>query len=207
MIPGTPADREYALRLQRLSHRRGWLRKIADPQRLYGRHLRSLNPGFILDVGCGLGRCLDHVGGHGVGIDSNPACVQAARAAGYEASLPEDFNGSVGSFDSLLFAHVLEHVSATDAERLIKEYLPYLRDGGRVIVICPQQRGQRSDPTHIRLVDRLAMSELAKRCSLEVVSIRSFPLPRLFGRVFTYNENVAVLRVRPATATTGSDRE
>ena len=74
-------------------------------------------------------------------------------------------------------------------------YLPHLGAGGRVVLITPQERGQRSDPTHVRLMDAPALAELADKCGLVVERISSFPLPRHFGRWFIYNETVTIARV------------
>ena len=77
---------------------------------------------------------------------------------------------------------------------LIRQYLPHIISGGRVMLITPQERGQRSDETHVRLMDVAALTSLAKQCGLEIERISSFPLPRLFGRWFIYNETVTIAR-------------
>jgi predicted SAM-dependent methyltransferase len=46
-----------------------------------------------------------------------------------------------GSFDTLLIAQVLEHMDARTGEALLGGYLPFLRPGGRVVMICPQAKG------------------------------------------------------------------
>ena len=196
-------DTTYAQRLQRLSARGGTLRRFLDPQRPYRWNLRRLDPGFVLDIGCGIGRHLAHLDGNGVGIDHNVECVAACRTAGLTAYTADEFEGTEyatdGRFDSLLFSHVLEHMTEDEASALVERSLHLIRPGGRVIVITPQERGQRSDATHVALVDADAVRRIARKVQLEVVSITSFPFPRVVGRVFTHNETVSVLR-RPAGA-------
>lgn len=183
------ADRLTALELRQWKQ---WL----DVQAPYRWNLRRLRPGFVLDIGCGIGRNLAHLGGHGVGIDHNPACVAGARERGFTAYTPDEFAASVdarpGAFDSLLVAHVLEHLDEDGATDLLRRYLPYVRDDGRLIMITPQEAGQRSDPTHVRFVDIAAAGALAAGLGWRVVRERSFPFPRVAGRVFTYNEFVVV---------------
>jgi 2-polyprenyl-3-methyl-5-hydroxy-6-metoxy-1,4-benzoquinol methylase len=196
------ADASYATRLTELSKRGGAARRVLDPQRPYRWNLRRMRPGLMLDVGCGIGRNLKHVDGNGVGVDHNEACVAECRAAGLTAYTSDEFPLSPdavhGRYDSLLFAHVLEHMSEADADHLVKQYLPYLRPGGQVIVICPQAKGQASDATHVTLFDDRALEALANRLDLRVVVLRSFPFSKAFGRWFTYNETIAVLTRRAA---------
>jgi 2-polyprenyl-3-methyl-5-hydroxy-6-metoxy-1,4-benzoquinol methylase len=188
-------DAEYTSRLQRLSTRR-WKRFVPNPYRW---NVRRLATGQVLDIGCGIGRCLDFIGPRGVGVDPNETAVAACRESGHQAYTPADFAAAYQSsetrFDTLLCSHVLEHLDEPTGVALIGEYLPYLRDGGRIMLVTPQERGQRSDATHVRLMDAVALSQLADRCGLVVESMSSFPLPRVFGRWFIYNETVVIARV------------
>src|SRR4051794_23992292 len=89
---GTHSD-AYAERLTRLGGKR-W-KRLLDVQAPYRWNLRRLDLGFTLDVGCGLGRNLEHLGGNGVGIDHNDACVAACRARGLTAYGPAEFEQSI----------------------------------------------------------------------------------------------------------------
>lgn len=182
----------YADRLQRLDGRR-WKRFVPDPYRW---NIRRLRLGRMLDIGCGIGRCLSFNGGIGVGVDHNPTSVDVCRRRGFEAYTPDEFDAvDHGRFDSLLLSHVLEHTDPDAGRALLDRYLPFVRPGGRVVLITPQEAGMRSDPTHVRLLDRAALhEELAALGSVEVRA-RSFPFPEPVGRVFRYNENVAVGRL------------
>lgn len=192
--PPSTADRSYTHRLARLQA--AWWKQVLGVQAPYRWNLRRLRPGFVLDIGCGLGRNLAHVDGHGVGIDHNEHSVATARAAGLTVMTPEEFERSEHAvparFDSLLFAHVLEHLTPQEMEELVGRHLPYLRSDGRVIVITPQERGHASDPTHVTFVDAEAARRLLHGLGLTVTRSYSFPLPRLAGRWFTYNELVTI---------------
>jgi 2-polyprenyl-3-methyl-5-hydroxy-6-metoxy-1,4-benzoquinol methylase len=152
--------------------------------------LRRLNPGRTLDVGCGLGRNLRHLDGRGVGVDANTECVALARANGFEAYTPEDL--PAGAFDSLLFAHVLEHLD--EPAQLVAQYLPWLAPHGRLILITPQEQGYASDPTHVRFLDLDALARLCVGLGFAIEKAYSFPFPRWAGKLFKYNEFVVVAR-------------
>lgn len=191
-------DPAYAARLAAsVVPRTGW-RALLDPQRPYRWNIRRLGLGRVLDIGCGVGRNLTHLDGNGVGIDHNAESIRIARARGLTAYTGDEFAGSPddrhGSFDSLLFAHVLEHMTPAEATALVQAYTPYLRAGGRVAVICPQERGQASDATHVTFLDAAAITALLRHADVVVERAASFPFPRAVGRVFTHNETVVVGR-------------
>jgi SAM-dependent methyltransferase len=190
---GTESD-EYAQRLERLEG--AWWKRALDVQRPYRWNLRRLRPGFVLDVGCGIGRNLAHLDGHGVGVDHNPASVATCRARGFTAFTAEEFAGTdyarPGTFDALLCSHVVEHMAVAEARGLLADYLPFVSAAGRVILITPQERGFASDPTHVQFADFACLEALAAEMGLRVDSRRSFPFPRVVGKVFAYNEFVVV---------------
>lgn len=190
------AGHDYAARLQRLSGQR-WKQRL-DVQLPYRWNIRRLNLGRTLDLGCGIGRNLAHLDGNGIGVDHNPESVQIARERGLVAYTPNEFESSEhardGAFDSLLAAHVVEHLPASEAESLIRSYLHYLRPQGRICLITPQELGYRTDNTHVRFVDQRALAELSSSLGLAVQRQFSFPFPRPAGRIFAYNEFVTVSR-------------
>jgi len=189
---------EYANRLIRLQTPR-WKRWLGF-QRLHAWHLRRLDPGFTLDLGCGIGRNLLHV--RGVGVDVNEHCVRAARERGLDAFTPGEFQNSEhhrsGGFDTLLVAHVVEHMTEDQAAALVREYEPFVRPGGQLLLMAPQEAGFTSDPTHVQFMDFARLSRIAERTGFQPARRLSFPLPRLAGRWFKYNEFALVSRKPPS---------
>ena len=197
-------DPAYAERLARsVAPRTGW-RRLVDPQIPYRWNIRRLQLGRVLDVGCGVGRNLSHLDGNGVGVDHNATSVAIARERGLTAHTADEFAASAdatpGSYDTVLFAHVLEHLTVDDAHELVRSYLPFLRLGGRIVVICPQQRGQRSDDTHVTFMPATLIGSILTELGGVVERSSSFPFPSVAGRWFTHNETVVMARVAPRTS-------
>jgi SAM-dependent methyltransferase len=194
--PRTDAP-DYAERLKNLEQAR-W-KQWLDVQAPYRWNVRRLDLGRTLDVGCGLGRNLAHLGGDGVGVDHNAASVALARERGLVAYTSEEFlagaHANEGTFDSLLAAHVVEHMTEDDAIGLLRIYLPFVRKGGKVVLITPQERGYATDATHVRFCGFAEVAALCEKLGLTVARQYSFPFPRPVGRVFPYNEFVTLARI------------
>ena len=68
----------------------------------------------VLDVGCGLGLTLAHLGGRGVGVDHNEHSVRWCRHQGLTTLSSAEFANSELArprrFGALLAAHLIEHM-------------------------------------------------------------------------------------------------
>lgn len=194
----TTIGEDYAQRLVRLQSA-PW-KRLLRVQAVFRWNLRRLKPGFTLEIGCGIGRNLDHLRGQSVGVDTNEHCVRAARERGLIAFTPDEFRNNAeyhrpSRFDSLLLAHVAEHMTEDQAVELVAGYLPFLRPGGRLIAIAPQEAGFLSDATHVALMDFTRLRRIALRLGLTPELAYSYPFPRWAGHWFTYNEFVVVSRL------------
>jgi SAM-dependent methyltransferase len=67
-------DREYADRLIRLQTAR-WKRPL-HVQAPYGWNLRRIQPGLVLEIGCGIGRNLMHLHGNALGLDHDRFAIE-----------------------------------------------------------------------------------------------------------------------------------
>jgi 2-polyprenyl-3-methyl-5-hydroxy-6-metoxy-1,4-benzoquinol methylase len=188
---------DYAERLRRKQTL--WWKRLLHVQAPYHWNLRRQGLGRTLDVGCGIGRNLGVLPPGSVGIDHNAEAVAMACSMGYDAYTVKEFlDGDLalaGGFDGLLLAHVIEHMEREQALKLISDYLPFVRPGGRVFLVCPQERGYASDPTHVWFAQDSDLSEVVGTLGLELQRSYSFPFPRKAGKLFIYNEFCVAARV------------
>lgn len=173
-----------------------WWKQFFDVQRPYRWHIRKLKPGFVLDIGCGIGRNLIHLNGVGIGIDHNPASIETAKNNGLCCFTNSDFIHSdyykENYFDSIVFSHVAEHMTDREVVDLLIQYIPLLKKKGKLIIITPQETGYKADPTHVQFIDFKAARRIVEAIHLKVVMKYSFPLPRFMGNFFKYNEFVII---------------
>lgn len=197
------ADSGYADRLETLTQKK-W-KVLLDVQRPYRWNIKRLNPGKTLDIGCGVGRHLAHLPDGSVGLDFNEHSIAKAKSSGCEAYVPEDFfseekyRDKEPRFDSVLLSHVLEHLTLEESHTVISTYLPYLKKGGKVIAICPQEKGYATPPRghargedHVTFLDAEGIGKIMKNLGLGIKAAYSFPFPRRMGRIFRHNETVVV---------------
>ena len=190
MVNLTSTD-QYSDRLTGIAQRR-W-KKFVGPLNPYKFHIRRISNPKVLDVGCGIGRNLDYLGrSAAVGVDHNAKSIEVARQRGFTAFSDKEFLECESTFNTILFSHILEHMSSEEAYEIVGKYMNYLNPGGRLLIICPQEKGQKSDPTHVTLCDFHFLKNLIRFHNLELVSSYSFPLPKIFGKWFIYNESIII---------------
>jgi len=183
----------YTNRLTALSGR--FISRLVGGQP-YRWKIRRITNGNVLEVGCGIGRNLNFLGSRAVGVDHNSMSIKVCRERGFIAYTPDEFLAlpdiANRMFDTLLFSHVIEHLTFADARALLNTYVKHLSPGGKLIMICPQKRGFASDSTHVTYFDLETLAQLAASIHCSELSRKSFPFPAVFGRWFTYNEWVHI---------------
>ena len=187
-------EQDYVDRLTAISN--NTVKRMLQPVNPYKFNINKLAHGRTLEIGCGIGRNLGYLDKpFNVGIDVNESAINHVTSLGHTAFSVKDFDAFINydsSFDHLLFSHVLEHMTMDESSTLVEKYLKYVKPGGTVIVICPQMRGYLSDPTHVEFMNPFKLRKLLEVCQLKILSSKSFPLPKWFGRLFIYNEYIVV---------------
>jgi 2-polyprenyl-3-methyl-5-hydroxy-6-metoxy-1,4-benzoquinol methylase len=186
-------SREYTDRLVRLQNS-SW-KRILDVQAPYRWNLKHLKMGRTLDIGCGIGRNLINLV-NSVGIDPNISAVEIACSYGLTAYTPETFLTSPNyqrfSYDSLLLAHVAEHIGTDETILLLNQYLDLLKPNGKLVIITPQEAGLKSDATHIEFINYEKLRQINASLGLTERKAYSFPFPRMVGKFFRFNEFVFI---------------
>lgn len=182
-----------------LIHRQSaWWKRLFNVQYPYKWNILRLKPGFVLDIGCGIGRNLLHLNGHGIGVDHNPTSVAVCKSRGLNAFTVDEFMQSVyhkpETFDTILLAHVAEHMTRAEVVKVIDQYAYLLKKGGRIIVITPQERGFQSDDTHVEFMDFKKTDGILLETGFTTIKQYSFPFPRFIGHIFKYNEFISIGR-------------
>ncbi|MEU9665867.1 class I SAM-dependent methyltransferase [Streptomyces bobili] len=194
-MSGTESS-DYTQRLARLET--SGIKRLLPTQAPYRWNLKRLGLGRVLDVGCGIGRNLLNCGPDSVGVDHNETSVLTCRERGLTAYTPDELAEAAdcgpGSFDSLLCAHVLEHMDEAMGSSILEQYLPLVKPGGSVVLITPQESGYKTDATHVRFVDFDGLRAHAEKVGLTIERTYSFPFSRAVGKAFPYNEFVLVAR-------------
>ena len=150
--------------------------------------LRDLNPGILLDVGCGDGDLLHRMYSSGwsvTGIDFDPKAIENAKARyGSEATLLHSdlFNARFPdvSFDAITMGHVIEHVP--DPVALLGEARRVLKIGGRLVITTPnlQSYGHEKfrdcwwgldSPRHLQVFSLAALRECARKAGFQASSL------------------------------------
>jgi hypothetical protein len=141
---------------------------------------------------------LSHLPKGSVGVDHNKEAIEHARGEGYDAYTVAEFkkkyNKPSKKFDSMLLAHVLEHMSTPEGKKIIKEYLSFVKKN--VVVICPQEKGFPTDETHVNFLTHKDIENILESLGLTIRKSYSFPFHKSAGKVFTHNETVVVATVK-----------
>jgi 2-polyprenyl-3-methyl-5-hydroxy-6-metoxy-1,4-benzoquinol methylase len=179
----------YTNRLTALSGR--FISRVVGGQP-YRWKIRRIAKGNVLEIGCGIGRNLNFLGSRAVGVDHNAMSIKVCRERGFTAYTPDEFLAlsdiAHKKFDTLLFSHVVEHLTLADARALLHMYVQYLAPSGKLIIICPQKRGFASDSTHVTYFNLDTLAQLAASVQCSEFSRKSFPFPAFLIRWFTYSE-------------------
>jgi SAM-dependent methyltransferase len=175
--------------LQELQLRMGFAGVEASVRAYQRRYVEVFAPGArVLDVGCGEGvflALLKDAGRVGIGVDRSPADIARARARGLEV-VEQDALAFIAehreSFDGVFCAHLIEHLTPSDAVELIEGFRAALKPGGRLVLITPEVRDLEVlterfwlDLTHVRPYPQALLNALLPALGFDVIESGNDP--------------------------------
>lgn len=176
---------------------RSWLVRVVRRFLLYPEywHLRFVGrdilpfkgQGRLLDVGCGPGRLLQELRGHGwdvYGVDFSSVAVSRAQSVGLNVRQSDLLTAGFENnfFDVVLFSHSLEHVY--DPIATLHEARRILRPGGSLLLYLPNAGSVEArlfgqwwiawdPPRHLFHFNRRSVTRLLDKAGFGVVEIKT----------------------------------
>jgi len=137
----------------------------------------------VLDLGCGRGEALEilaRAGVRGSGIDASERMVELCRQKGLSAERADAIEGlqrvAAGSLGAVLSFHLIEHLTPSALDRLVRLAWRALRPDGVLVLETPNPlsvvvaaRNFWIDPTHNRPVHPVALQALCERAGFAPV--------------------------------------
>jgi SAM-dependent methyltransferase len=172
--------------LQRHGHLLADTRSFRFAEALAQHKFGEFFSGQVLEVGCGVGSNISWKPG-AVGVDVSHFALAEARHRGLSVAAEMDAERlaiASGSIDTVLFAHVLEHLAQPRTALL--EAARVLRPGGSVVITLPppQRRSELADQ-HLYCWGEMELANLLEISGFSVIHQQrlSFKLRRLLARV------------------------
>ena len=138
--------------------------------------------GRVLDIGCGPGVFLEALratGRHAVGVDASPDDVAEARRRGHEviqADAIAHLETTDERYDGIFCAHLVEHLPAEAAVRLVQGAHRSLLPGGKLVVLTPDVRDLEVmterfwlDLTHVRPYPAVLLAGICRESGFDVL--------------------------------------
>jgi 2-polyprenyl-3-methyl-5-hydroxy-6-metoxy-1,4-benzoquinol methylase len=162
------------------------------------REVWKRGPGRLLDVGCGSGDLAAVFKDHGFevsGVEPSEAGARYARGRGLDVhhGTLDDAPWAPGSFDAVIFNHVLEHVG--DPADSVARAAALLRPGGLLAIAVPNFGSwhrrlfgsawfQLDLPRHLQHFDRESLTALVRKAGLRPIAVGAASMrPSLPGSV------------------------
>jgi SAM-dependent methyltransferase len=170
----------------------------------YLRNILRHVTGPSIDFGCGAGQLLERLPEGSIGLEVNPALVEALRARRLNVMRYDPAADGLSlaalsgqRYSTFIMAHVLEHFA--DAAHTLRALLRACRrlEVGRFILVVPGWKGYLSDATHRSFVDRgyLEREGLLSCEGYALGEASYFPIDyEAMGRHFVFHELTAVFQ-------------
>ena len=161
----------------------------------YPKILRQFSNKAIVDLGCGTGEFLRYLTikkREFSGIDNNQFLVDTCVKAGFKV-LMDDVTKleTVTNTDNAVIDNVLEHLDLEQNDLFFKAIKSKMNKGGTLVVIVPDKKGYKYDPTHKTFVNPDLIQQWCKKNDLTLEKNFRHPFNWSFiGRILYLNMQV-----------------
>jgi SAM-dependent methyltransferase len=162
----------------------------------YPKLLRQFQEGEILDLGFGTGEFLKFLKlkkRECFGIDSNPYLTKLLQDQGFNVSLDDITTLSTVKMQisNAITDNVLEHLDEEQILQVFSVLKTKMKKGGVLLVLVPQEKGYKRDPTHKTFVDHNLISRMCKKFDLKLDKYFFHPVNlKAMGRFLYLNMQV-----------------
>lgn len=154
---------------------------------------KSCCRGKILDIGCGPGRYLAFFPERATGIDHNIDFINYTRKRGFTSFHTSELDKiKEQKYDTLLFSHILEHMPMNIGENLIKQYINFLKNNGRIVIVVPHGCCYKNDPTHVLYYGPEQINQLSQRIGFHLKKSFYNPFPDFLSN-FLITDGIYIL--------------
>lgn len=166
----------------------------------YPKILNQFNNGAIIDLGCGTGEFLkfaDYKKRSITGIDNNPFLVQKCLDLGFDVRVDSvtKLETIERKISNALCDNVLEHLEIEEIDTFFSEISSKLDETGTLVIIVPDKKGFKHDPTHKTFVNKEIISSFCEKYFLKLSKVFYHPINLKFvGSFFYLNMQVFVIK-------------
>ncbi|MDI1355625.1 MAG: class I SAM-dependent methyltransferase [bacterium] len=166
----------------------------------YPKILRQFSKGHIVDLGCGTGEFLRYLkikNRSFSGIDNNPHLVEKCVKMGFDVVMDDvtQLNNVKAPIDNAVIDNVLEHLEVSQTDSFFKALKAKMNKGGTLVVVVPDKKGYRYDPTHKTFVNKALMQQMCDKYQLNLHSNFLHPFNwKFMGSILYLNMQVFVIK-------------
>jgi trans-aconitate methyltransferase len=165
----------------------------------YPKILRQFSDKPIVDLGCGTGEFLRYLTIKKrafSGIDNNPFLVDACVKEGFNVKMDDVTKlDTISNVDNAVIDNVLEHLDLEQNDAFFRAIKSKMNKGGVLVVIVPDKKGYKYDPTHKTFVNLDLIKEMCKKYQLTLEKNFRHPFNSAFvGKILYLNMQVFKIR-------------
>ena len=166
----------------------------------YPKILKQFSDKDIVDLGCGTGeflRFLKIKNRKFSGIDNNPHLVDMCVKMGFDVVMDDvtQLENVKAPIHNAVIDNVLEHLEVSQTDAFFAALTRKMAKGGTLVVVVPDKKGYKYDPTHKTFVNKVLMQEMCDKYGIKLHNSFLHPFNMGFmGAILYLNMQVFVIK-------------